>query len=179
MNRRWLLVAVVASVLVVSSLRQLHVGARALLDCDIALGKGELVEAIAFARAAAEAWLPGSPYPSGGYERLDRIASEAETRGDDAIATAAWRAMRAAASETRGLGVSTGAWRDKADQGLLRASTRATPVVDPARLGELLARDDSPSTFGLLALAAAACVAIAAAARLVRAPAKGSVTPGD
>jgi hypothetical protein len=161
---------VLVAVLAAGGARQLVVGARAVVDCDVAAARDDLPAAIGHARAAAEAVLPGSPYPRRGYERLDRIARESESRGDDATALAAWRAMRAAAGETSGLGVPSGEWRTRADEGLLRAASRAAPAPDPARLGELLARDPQPPTAALLLVAAALAAAAAWLTRRRAAP---------
>jgi hypothetical protein len=151
MRRRVIAALIGVTVLVAGAGRQLSLGSRALLDCDVALERDDERAAIAHARAAAEAVLPGSPYPARGYERLDRIARAAEGRGDDLTAMAAWRAMRAASTETRGLLVGSAEWRARADEGIARAATRSAPPPDPSVLAELLARDDSPSS-GALAL---------------------------
>lgn len=163
-----LALAVLASALAVGAARQVYVGKNAIVDCDVALDKGDYVEAVAFARSAAEALLPGSPYPARGYERLDKLGRDAEARGDDALATSAWRAMHAAASETRAFGYSTDAWRARAAEGLLRAASRGTPRPDAAIMTELVSREDTPSSSSFFLLAAAACAIGAGAVRVLR-----------
>lgn len=152
MKRPLLATLVCVAILSAGAVRQLTVGSRAVLDCDAALERDDQRAAIGHARAAAEAVLPGSPYPRRGYERLDRIATQAENRGDDATAMAAWRAMRAAATETRGLGVGSAEWRARADEGVARAAAREAPAPDPAVVSELLGREDAPSNAMLFAL---------------------------
>ena len=161
-------VAVALGVFGVAAFRELGAGARGVEACDRALGKREWASAIAAARDAAEATLPGSPYPLRGYARLERIAKDAEARADDATAADAWRAMRAATLATSGLGVRSGDWRRIADEGLLRVAAHDSPhattgaqVTDaPAddTLASALAREDTPptGTFVLLGLGAAA-----------------------
>jgi hypothetical protein len=122
--------AVVAGVLTVATVREIGIGARAVAQADAALEAGNARDAVAPARAAAEAVVPGSPYPSRGYERLEGIAKDAEAHGDTATASAAWAAMRAAASATRGFGVWTGGWQAEADEGLLRVGARPEPAPD-------------------------------------------------
>lgn len=166
---KWrLALTVLAGALAVGAARQVYVGQNAIVDCDMALDKGDYVDAIAFARSAAEALLPGSPYPARGYERLDRLGREAEARGDDALATTAWRAMHAAASETRAFGYSTDAWRARASDGLVRAASRGTPRPDAATMSELVSREDTPSSSSFFLLAAFACAIGAGAVRVLR-----------
>lgn len=71
-------------------------GRRDLDACDAALSRGDRGEAIVFARAAAEARCPACAAPELGYARLSAMAKEAEKQGDDAMAVAAWQAVRAA-----------------------------------------------------------------------------------
>src|SRR5687768_5031256 len=84
------------AVIVTAWIARASEGRRALAECDGALFRKDVVEAIVFARAAAEARCPLCSAPDLGYARLYAIAKEAETRGDDITAIAAWRAVRAA-----------------------------------------------------------------------------------
>jgi hypothetical protein len=54
---------VVLAVLGTGTVRELVVGARAVEDCDAALERNDPRAAIVAAREAAEALVPGSPYP--------------------------------------------------------------------------------------------------------------------
>jgi hypothetical protein len=162
-----LLVAVaIASVVVVGAGRQIVRGERAIAACDDAILRNDAREAIAQARRAAESVLPGSPYPRRGYERLETIAKDAETRGDSATSAAAWRAVRAAAMETRAIGSGSEARIAEANAGLVRAAARDLPT--PVALPESLAREDGPTTWDILLLAAAVLALSAAGARFVR-----------
>jgi hypothetical protein len=151
----WLVVAVLG----VAAARELVEGARAVTASEQAIAREDRTRAIALARHAAEAVTPGSPYPARGYALLARIARDAEARGEIADATAAWRAIRAAAIETRGAGVDASAWKRAANEALARLGG-ADPAQGPteAALLEQLSHDDTPTTlsFALLALAALA-----------------------
>jgi hypothetical protein len=150
--------------------RELAAGARGVDDCDVATARKDWPAAVAGARDAAEAVLPGSPYPARGYDRLAAIAKDAEARGDDAVANDAWRAMQAAARATRGAFVKTSEWQAMATEGLARVAAHAAgpapkdtdaPAEGPAANSALLAaiaRDEAPpvATFALLAAAAVA-----------------------
>jgi hypothetical protein len=156
-------ILVVFGVLATFTVREISMGARAIDDADAALARGDTRGAIAAARAAAEAVVPGSPYPARGYERLEGLARDAEGRGDDATALAAWQAMHAAALATEGPGVRTAAWRTEADEGIARVGSAHTGKPEPGRPSaeDLLAslqRSDIPTTgtFALLAAGAAA-----------------------
>jgi hypothetical protein len=170
-------VVVVLGVLATGTVREIVVGERAIEDCDAAIEKSDPVAAIDAARTAAEALVPGSPYPERGYRRLETIAHDAEMRGDDAVASAAWRAMRTAALATEAVGASSAARLDVANQGLARVGARArvpdAPDVpsDPRPSEEFLLamlRSDAPPGPGVFVLLAAGAVLFfAGAGRLV------------
>lgn len=161
--------AVVLVLLVaLAAVHQLRAGSQAMEESDAAAAAGDRPLAIARARAAAEARLPGSPYPARAYARLAAIARDAEAHGDERTAQTAWAAMRAAAIETRAPGDGTDAWRAMADEGIARVGARSfggpearsTSEVRPAQaaLATALARSDvpNPATFALLAAGAVA-----------------------
>ncbi len=161
-----LLVAVVAIVTV----RQLQTG-RAEVDlADAAAHKSDWPMAIAHARAAAEALVPGSPWPERGWQRLEAIGHDAEARGDDETALLDYGAMRAAAMATRGPLCDWARRRAQADEGLARvaASERspggqrvaADTMLDALREGE------PPATWLLCTLAAAALAMVGGLGRL-------------
>jgi hypothetical protein len=163
-----------AIVVGVGTTRALASGARALAACDEAEARGDLVTAIARARDAAEAAAPGSPYPQGGYARLEAIARAAEARSDERFATAAWAAMREAATATSSPLASTGAWRALADEGVVRvgAAERAAGSAEvharEATLREVVAREDAPSPGLLTLLGVGGAALLAAFLRLAR-----------
>jgi hypothetical protein len=139
-------------------------GRRALTDADAALARGDLVEAVLFARVAAEARCPGCGAPEEGFGRLEKIARDAEARGDDATAFAAWRAARAALLATA-VTSSASPRRAHADAELARfahridaaavaAGATPTPAASEDRLRAALAEADVPggATFALIGL---------------------------
>ena len=71
-------------------------GRRSLAEADGALARGDTTDAILASRVAAEARCPGCTAPDQGFAKLEKIARDAEARGDDTTAFAAWRATRAA-----------------------------------------------------------------------------------
>jgi hypothetical protein len=189
MRVRWAIGAAMALglLLLVATVRQIREGGRASAESDAALARADTATAIARARAAAEALAPGSPYPARGYARLEAIARDAEVHGDEATATAAWRAMRAAALETRAAGADADGWRRLGDEGLARVGSGAGPWVGGVGAGAgmragaaassevratepvlraALARDDTPPTWRFALLAAAAASFFGGTARL-------------
>jgi hypothetical protein len=158
-------------------------GTAALAQCDAAMARGDAIDAILFAHAAAEARCPGCSAPDAAFAKLEHIATNAELRGDEPTAFSAWRAARAAALAASGLR-STSARRERAEVELARighrldvASTAAaaapTPAAAEPRLRATLAADAPPSgaTYalvgvgGVLFLVAAARFAAARGAR--------------
>jgi hypothetical protein len=168
---RALALLLLASISIVGIARQLETGARAMAASDEALGLGDVRSAIADARTAAEAVLPGSPYPRRGIERLAQLGKDAEARGDGAVAAAAWGAMRAAVLETRSLGGGHDAWLGEADLGLARATALGTSADAPATSSAPPTPTDrtGPSSFELLVLGAIPFALYAAASRFLRA----------
>ncbi len=138
-------------------------GSRALAECDGALRRKDVVEAIVFARAAAEAKCPFCSAPELGYARLYSIAKDAETRGDDVTAIAAWRAVRAAALGTA-LFDATPARRERADVEIARlghridaasaaAGNMASPAASEERLRAAQAAHDVPNGMAFVLVA--------------------------
>lgn len=87
---------IVAVLLSVAWIGRVREGREALAASDAALARGEAQGAILHAQIAASARCPTCTTSEQGFERLERIAKEAETRGDDVTAFAALRATRAA-----------------------------------------------------------------------------------
>jgi hypothetical protein len=158
-------VALFAVLIAVATARELRIGSQALADCDAASKRGDLATATARARDAAEAAVPGSPYPREGYRRLEAIARAAEGRRDERRAIAAWGAMRAAATATSAPLLATDPWLALADDGLIRVGAQ-TQLQAPGEvhastdaLRTALAHEDAPSV-ALLALLGVGCVAL-------------------
>ena len=165
MKPRVLAAVLLASVLSVGIARQVTTGARAMQASDEAAHAGDVRAAIDAARAAAEAELPGSPYPRRGMERLAQIGRDAEGRGDLALAAVAWRAMRTAAEETRALGDGNETWLLEATAGLARIAAKDTSTpATPGDVGPSL----GPSPVELLFFAAIPFALYAAASWFLR-----------
>jgi hypothetical protein len=169
--RRALLLSLLAvlTVLTVLGAREVALGREAVAAADAAAARSDWREAVAQARAAAEAVAPGSPWPERGLRRLEAIGHDAEARGDDPIALLAYGAMRTAALETRAPGGWSDRWRQTAEAGLGRVATasKAVPRPRPATMLDALRRDDAPSSWRLLALSLSAAATLSALAALV------------
>lgn len=97
-------------------------GARELSASDRAFDAGRLELAVQHARRAASAYVPGAGHVEGGYERLRAVARGAERARDVELARAAWRAIRAAAMESRHVWQPRAAELEQADAELARLS---------------------------------------------------------
>lgn len=161
-------------------------GRRALADADSALERGDATEAILAARIAGEARCPGCTAPDEGFARLEKIARDAEARGDDATAFAAWRATRAALLATA-VASTTSTRRAHADAEIARfahridaaavaAGATPTPAAAEDRVRAALTESDVPgaATFALIGLGG--IVFLAASARFAASKTKRSVT---
>lgn len=115
--------ALAATVVAIAWFSRVSEGRKALAESTEALARADATTAILAARAAAEARCPGCEAPERGFSVLERIAADAEARGDDATAFAAWRAVRAASLATAVLGTQS-ARRTRADQELARLGHR-------------------------------------------------------
>jgi hypothetical protein len=161
---------VVVTVGSVVTAREMAIGQDEVVAADAASDKSDWPEAIAHARAAAEAFVPGSPWPERGWQRLESVGHDAEARGDDDTALLAYGAMRAAALATRG---PLSGWERRnvqADDALARvAASRRDPtgphVAADAMLDALRA-EETPSTWTLVALAVSAAAMLGGLARL-------------
>lgn len=122
---------------------------------DEALAGGDRRAAIAAAKRAAQARLPGSPFPARGRERLAALSREAEAHGDCATATVGWRSLRAACASTT-LGAPQACARD-ADDGIARLAVRAGT-------GDAQGEDDTspPSWLPLVVVLAAVALVLLA-----------------
>jgi hypothetical protein len=131
---------------------------------DTAVGKSDWPGAIAHARAAAEALVPGSPWPARGWQRLEAIGHDAEARGDDDTALLAYGAMRTAALATRSPFSAGGDHRARAEEGLARVATSGRSATGPQTSGQAMLdalRESDPPTWWLLAALGVAGLAMA------------------
>lgn len=157
-------------------------GRRALADADAALSRNDVAEAILSSRIAAEARCPGCTAPEAGFAKLEKIARDAEARGDDASAVAAWRATRAALLATT-LVSTTSERRTHADLEIARfahridaaavaAGASPTPAAAEVRVRAALTETDVPggTTFAIVGLGGV--VFLVAAARIIARSAK-------
>ena len=174
-----LLALVAAAVLAMAWRGRAAEGQRALALADAALSRGDTSEALLSARIAAEARCPGCAAPDQGFARLEKIAKDAEARGDDTTAFAAWRATRSAllaTSVTR----TASARRTHADNEIARFAHRLdaaavaagappTAAATEERVRGALATHDVPggATFAVVGLGG--LVFLAAAARFATA----------
>ncbi len=175
-----LVALVAAAVVLVAATHEISIGREEVAAADAAAKRGSVREAIAHARAAAEAYVPASPWPALGVARLLAIARDAEARGDADTALLAYGAVRTAAIATHGSAFRL--WRSDAEAGLARVATwSAASAANPAGMAanatsaaaatiggaaihthdagpsmlEALRRDDGPPRTALAALSAA------------------------
>lgn len=171
---------VVAGIVIVAWVSRVSDGKKSLDACDASLKRGDRIEAIVFARAAAESRCPLCSSSEAGYQRLQTIAKEAEGRGEDTTAVAAWRAVRAATLSSVVLDAQGGARRTHADEEIARLEHRidlaaaagggsaTSPAASEERLRAMLQASAVPSTMVFLLLAAGGVLFVAGAYRLVR-----------
>ncbi len=103
------------------AIRELSMGHDEAIAGDVMAARANWPAAVAHARAAAEASVPGSPWAGRGFRRLEWIGHEAEVRGDDVTALLAYGAIRTAALATRSPFSGAG-WRSVGEGGLARAA---------------------------------------------------------
>jgi hypothetical protein len=180
--RRPLFVAALALVVFLTAwISRVREGKRALAACDEALVRADRVEAIVFARAAAEARCPTCASAELGYARLYAIAKDAEARGDDAEAVAAWRAVRAAAlgsvvidrapARRERADVEIARLEHKIDVAAAAAGGTPSPAATEERLRAALAASSVPSSAVFAFLTLGGALFFAGAARFARAKA--------
>lgn len=154
---------VVIAATTVLTVRELAVGQAEVTAADAAAARSDWGDAIVHARGAAEALVPGSPWPARGWERLEAIGHDAEARGDDATAMLAYGAMRSAALATRAPGAGSDRWRTKAEESLARVAAYRKEVGQPATSAASMLdalRETEPPPTGTLVLLALAGVAM-------------------
>jgi hypothetical protein len=140
--------AVLLAIVAVATARETALGRSELEAADRAAAAADWLEAIAHARAAAEAVAPGSPWPERACGRLESIGRDAEARGDQATALLAYGALRSAAIATRVPLFRSGPWRDRADDDLARVAAGAhdpsVPHVTAAEMRDALRASEPP-----------------------------------
>ncbi len=153
----------VVAVLVTLAGRALWSSRAELSAGEAALAAGDVSEGIRRLRRAAHWYVPGSPYCARAYERLERVATEAEGQGRAEQALSAWRAIRASALATRWLLVPERDRLERANRHLAGLMAELPPppedrAKDRARLREehlaLLREDHAPEPAWLVVLAA-------------------------
>jgi len=160
---------VVVGVLAVATVCEVSTGRAEIAAADQATGKADWAGAIVHARAAAQAYVPGSPWPERGVLRLEAIARAAETRADRDTALLAYGAIRTAALSTQALGWSASRWRLASEEGLSRLDAPADvsrPREASSAIRDALRRDEMPHTWSLGAAAASVVAMLAGLARL-------------
>lgn len=140
--------------------RTIERGERELQASDRAFDAGQLELSVLHARRAATAYVPGARHVGAGYERLRAVARGAERAGDVELSRRAWRAVRAAAFESRHVWQPHVEALREADAELARWSEAR--VAAPAELGAGLS---APLLGGLWVGALCALFGWAAAAR--------------
>ncbi|HTQ42275.1 MAG TPA: hypothetical protein VMI75_05900 [Polyangiaceae bacterium] len=175
----------VVALVAIVTVREVAIGRAEVALCDAATQKSDWPEAIGHARGAAEALVPGSPWPEQGWMRLEAIGHDAEARGDDETALLAYGAMRAAAMATRAPGSGWARRRAQSEEALARvagASRDPTgPHVTSDSMLEALHDQAPPAPWLLFALAASAIASLGALVRLAwlgDAAARARVTQG-
>jgi hypothetical protein len=124
--------------------RMLVRGGEELRASDVAFDAGQLDAAIRHARRAATSYVPGAGHVDAAYERLRAVAVGAERARDASLAQSAWRAMRAAALETRHVWSPRAQELEQADSNLARlagaaaASPPAALLLDATRAPEAI-----------------------------------------
>ncbi len=125
---------VLTSVIAVAAFREMALGKAEMAAAEEAVVRSDWPEAVWHARAAAEAFVPGSPWPERAMLRLQTIAHEAAIRGDRNVALLAYGALRTASLATRAPGATDVRWRLLAEDGLaqLAASPDAPQALESA-----------------------------------------------
>jgi hypothetical protein len=163
-------VLVLATVTATLALREVALGKAEMGAVEDAVARSAWTDAIWHARAAAETFVPGSPWPERAMRRLDGMGREATIRGDRGVALLAYGAVRTAALATRAPGAPNTYWRSIAEEGLARL---AGSSADASRSGEWasamradLVDPTMPSTWTLTALSVSALAILLGLVRL-------------
>jgi hypothetical protein len=162
---------VTTSVLAVAAARERSIAEREAAAADAAAARSDWLDAVGHARAAAEAMVPGSPWPDEGFRRLDATGHDAEARGDLETALLAYGAMRTASLATRSILPRNDAWRARAEGGLARVAAVhpevTGPRITPQSMLDALEEAGAPAQATLAAWSACAFAALAGLAWLL------------
>ncbi len=162
---------VIGSTVVVAVVREGSLAEREATAADAASAKSDWFDAIGHARTAAEAMVPGSPWPERGFRRLEAIGHDAEARGDLETAVLAYGAMRTASLTTRSVLSLNDGWRARADGGLARVAAVHPEVTGPRvsaqSMLDALEQRGSPGQASFAAWSASAFAALAGLAWLL------------
>lgn len=132
--------------------RVLVEGEAELRKSDAAFDRGELRDAILYARRSATLYAPGAPHVGAAYARLEAIAVGSEASSQTSVAEQAWGAMRGAALESRHFWNPHARELALANASLARLQTAAG--AGRSRAVRLLSRDDAPRATWIIVLGA-------------------------
>jgi hypothetical protein len=118
-----------------ATLRTLSRGQEQMNASDVAFNSGQLELSLRHARRAATLYVPGAAHVDAAYLRLEAIARGAERERKQRLALSAWRAMRAAAFESRHLWLPRASELSSASSNLerLMAAGPGVPGADAGR----------------------------------------------
>ncbi len=159
-RRASLALALIVLAFAAMTFRVVRDGEDALAESDRAFNRGDLPNAVLYARRAAIAYAPGAPHTRAALARLRAVAVGSEGVGDTSTARLAWGAIRAASVESRFFIEPYAAERDEADRALARLLTEPQADEPDARAKalvkarELLARSPGPAPGGSMLLLA-------------------------
>lgn len=122
-------VASICAALGFLSARVLIEGERELRISDSRFAAEDFQDAIVHARRSAAWYLPGAPHVPAAYARLNKIAQNAESRGDVVTALLAWRSVRSAAISSRFLVIPRQDQLQLANASIARLQARRTPTL--------------------------------------------------
>jgi hypothetical protein len=172
--RLWLLAAL--TVLGVLLGRAMLEGRAALRRADEADARGDVEATVAYSMRAAKWYVPFAAHPSAAYDKLREVARRAEASGDADTALIAWQAIRAATRASRGPWTPFAERAQEADaQIAVLLASRPAPGIDRDKPRDrliqehraLLAGDDGPRPFAVVALYTGLFVAVLASYRLL------------
>lgn len=123
----WVVAAGVLAI-TVTAVRIVATSRAEFLAGEEALAQGDAQTATADFRRAIRWYLPLSPYPKRALDQLRAIAQQAESRGDDALAIEAWRAIHAGLSAARTLWLPHKSESDEADARIAQLMVRRQEV---------------------------------------------------
>jgi hypothetical protein len=155
---------VLTSAVTVATAHEISLGHAESSAAAAAADRSDWLGAIAHARAAAEAYAPGSPWADRGMRRLAAIGHAAETRHDVSNALLAYGAMRTAAVATHVPYGGASRWQAEANEGLARIASASEGPAHGAAAAQVmldaLRRSEGPTDLSLAALALAAAATL-------------------